>query len=37
VEIPEFGEFRHKRVCKEGQAFESVLPPGLSLRGDDVF
>ena len=37
VEIREFGETRRTRTYKEGQAFESVILPGLSVRLDEIF
>jgi|SRR5579862_3426195 len=37
VEIREFGTTRRTRVYKEGQAFESVLLAGLSVKLADVF
>ena len=37
VEIREFGETRRTRTYKEGQAFESALLPGLTVRLDNIF
>lgn len=37
VEIHEFGSPRRTRVYKEGQHFESVVLPGLTVRLTDIF
>jgi Uma2 family endonuclease len=36
IEIHEFTSRRRVRVYKSGQAFSSALPPGLTLRVDDI-
>lgn len=37
VEVHEFGSPRRVRIYKEGQAFESALFPGLTVRLSDLF
>jgi Uma2 family endonuclease len=37
IEVHEFRSARRTRVYKEGQAFQSALLPGLSVRVDDLF